>query len=385
MTDKGVAALRVKDKRYTKADPQLPGHYVRVLPSGIKSFLVIARDPNGKQVWKTVGDAKLIDIKDARELAKREINAIKSGTDRTRPQSIDAVSADWLKRHVDAKGLRSRGTIKHYLDNYILKAWSGREFTSIRRGDVAKLLDAIEDKAGPVAADYVLAIVRGICNWYAARHDDYASPIVRGMRRSNPKERQGERTLEDHELRLVWKQAEANGTFGAFLRLLLLTGQRREKVAAMRWDDISLDGTWNIPAEDREKGTGGELVLPKIALEIIKAQPRIEGNPYVFAGRGKSHFNGYSKAKRAFDAKAKVADWKLHDLRRSARSLMSRAGVGRDIAERVLGHTIKGVEGVYDKHRYRDEKAQALRKLSGLIEQIVNPPVGNVVSLSAAQ
>jgi integrase len=383
MTDKGVEALRVKDKTYTKSDPQFPGHYVRVLPTGIKSFLVIARDPNGKQVWKTVGDAKLIDIEDARELAKREIAAIKSGADRTGPQTIDKVSDDWLKRHVDAKGLRSRGTIKHYIDNYILKAWSGREFTSIRRGDVAKLLDTIEDKAGPVAADYVLAIVRGICNWYAARHDDYASPIVRGMRRSNPKERQGERTLEDDEIRSVWKQAEANGTFGAFVRLLLLTGQRRDKVATMRWGDISLDGTWNIPTEDREKGTGGELVLPEIVLEIIMGHGRTEGNPYVFAGRGKSHFSGYSKAKAAFDKKVKIAPWVLHDLRRSARSLMSRAGVRPDIAERVLGHVQSGVQGIYDRHAYRDEKAQALRKLSGLIEQIVNPPVGNVVAINA--
>jgi integrase len=161
-------------------------------------------------------------------------------------------------------------------------------------------------------------------------------------------------------------------------RLLLLTGQRREKVAAMRWQDISIDGTWTIPAEDREKGNALELKLPDTALDIIKAQPRFASNPYVFAGRGGSHYSGYSKGKAALDAKLRGANlrilpWRLHDLRRTARSLMARAGIRPDIAERVLGHAIKGVEGVYDRHSYSEEKAHALRALAGLIASILAP------------
>ena len=180
----------------------------------------------------------------------------------------------------------------------------------------------------------------------------------------------------------MWKQAEANGTFGAFIRLLLLTSQRRDKVAAMRWNDITIDGTWTIPAESREKGNAGELVLPEIALEIIRKQDRFADNDHVFAGRGGSHLSGYSKAKAAFDTKCKISPWVLHDLRRTARSLMSRAGVRPDIAERVLGHAIQGVEGVYDRHAYREEKAQALKRLAGLIEMILNPPAKNVVHMA---
>jgi integrase len=198
------------------------------------------------------------------------------------------------------------------------------------------------------------------------------------MRRSNPKERSRDRILNDDELRAVWKQA--NGSFGAFVRLLLLTGQRREKVAAMRWQDIGIDGTWSIPAEDREKGNANRLALPEVALDIIKAQPRFASNPHVFAGRCDSHFSGYSKSKAAFDAKVPIAPWKLHDLRRTARSLMARAGVRPDIAERVLGHVIRGVEGIYDRHSYREEKAQALRALAGLVLNIVDP-TDNVLAL----
>ena len=162
---------------------------------------------------------------------------------------------------------------------------SGANETSSRSAavDVAKLLDGIEDSAGPTAADFTLSVVRTICNWYAARHEGYASPIVKGMRRTNPKERARDRKLNDDELRSMWKRAEANGSFGALVRLLLLTGQRREKVSAMRWEDIGEDGVWRIPSEAREKGTAGELLLPQVAIEIIRAQPRFAGNPYVFA------------------------------------------------------------------------------------------------------
>jgi integrase len=73
--------------------------------------------------------------------------------------------------------------------------------------------------------------------------------------------------------------------------------------------------------------------------------------------------------------------WVLHDLRRTARSLLSRAGISSDHAERVMGHAIDGVEGVYDRHSYADEKAHALQRLSDLIESIINPPEGNVVAL----
>jgi integrase len=101
----------------------------------------------------------------------------------------------------------------------------------------------------------------------------------------------------------------------------------------------------------------------------------------VFAGRGGSHFKGYSKSKAAFDAKAPLPQWQLHDLRRTARSLMSRAGVRPDIAERVLGHAIKGVEATYDRHSYSAEKAHALNALASLIENIL-APTAKVVDMS---
>ena len=151
----------------------------------------------------------------------------------------------------------------------------------------------------------------------------------------------------------------------------------------MKWADLSDDGVWTIPAEDREKGNAIDLVLPDVALDVIRAQPRFADNLHVFAGRGGSYLTGYSKAKAQLDAKLKgVAPWRLHDLRRSARSLMSRAGVSSEVAERVLGHSLQGVEATYNRHAYRDEKADALRKLAALIGTILQPAAGKVVRLA---
>jgi integrase len=369
LTDDGVAKLPAKRSRYAFPDPELASHYIRVTPSGAKSFVVVTRDRDNRQRWITIGAPPAYNIGMARKRAGEIIRAVREG--KAEPDSFERVAAKWRELHCEARKLRSISEIDRSL-KHMSHSWTGREFTSIGRGDVSKLLDKIESENGARQATYCLQVFSALANWYAARDDNYRSPIVKGMRRGQPVKR--DRILDDDELRAIWKVAEANGTFGAFVRLLLLTGQRREKVAAMRWQDIAIDGTWTIPAEAREKGNAGKLVLPDVALQIINAQPRYASNPFVFAGSGDAHISGWSKRKRLFDAKLEgVEPWVLHDLRRTARSLMSRAGVRPDISERVLGHAIKGVEGVYDRHSDREEKAHALRALAGLIENILAP------------
>lgn len=391
LSDIGVRALKPRAERYMFPDPELSGHYVRVQPSGAKAYCAVTRNPSGKQVWTTVGATDVMRITEARVRARETIQRVRDGLPAVGPKAdtFGAVTANWLKRHVEAKGLRSHGEVERLLNAHVLPVWKDREFTSIRKSDVSTLLDEVEDDHGARQADYVLAIVRGIMNWQATRLDDYVPPIVRGMRRTKPKERARTRILTDDELRAVWKVAEGNGAFGALVRLLLLTAQRRDKVVSMRWQDISIDGTWTIPTEEGEKGNATELVLPKLALDVIRAHPHFSNNPYVLAGRGDGHINGFSKGKLAFDEKvaAKLPDvpqWQLHDLRRTARSLMSRAGVSREHAEKVMGHKIEGVEGVYDRHEYMTEKRDALARLATLIDNIVNGRSAEVVPMLSA-
>jgi integrase len=352
---------------------------------------------NGKAQAKTLGRYPEMGVKAARDTAydfdpNAAFAAVQAG-------SLREVAEKWIKHYVERKGLRSQDEIERILSYYVYPAWERKPFFEIRRGDVNELLDRLEDKHGASQADGVLAVLRSVMNWFATRDENYVSPIVKGMRRDQRpvSERARDRILDDDEIRAVWKACAENGTYGALVRVLLLTAQRLDKVVKMRRDDISQVGVWTIRSEAREKGNAGEIKLPQIALDIIAEQPIIDNNPHVFPGsaRGRRHksadrsgppaFNSFSQRKAELDEKlAAMPHWTLHDLRRTARSLMARAGVADNIAERVLGHAITGVQGVYNRHAYFDEKADALQRLATLVEMILNPPdKTNVVPLAA--
>src|SRR5262249_11945993 len=139
----------------------------------------------------------------------------------------------------------------------------------------------------------------------------------------------------------------------------------------MEFSEVS--GTeWIIP-QARYK-TGLELLIPlsPAAQAILDKTPRIGGR-FGFTYNGKRPLSGLSNLKRAFDAQCGVTGWTLHDLRRTARSLMSRAGVPSDHAERCLGHVMGGIRGTYDRHEYADEKRRAFEALASLLGRILDP------------
>jgi integrase len=379
-------------------DSLLPGLILRVNYGGSKIWRVryyVKIEKNGKsrteQRLRKLGRYPILKLQEARDKARPYLvdahKAIREEDAAKEAGTFKEVAENFIKRHVNATKdrpeLRSKPEIVRCLDKYIYPRWQTRLFTELRRSDVTTLLDQIEDEHGSRQADMCLAIISKMCNWYLSRNDDYVSPVVRGMGRAKKKNGGRDRVLDDGEIRALFTACTNMGTFGAIVKVLLLTGQRREKVATMKWDDV-VDGEWKIAAEDREKSNAGTLRLPKMVLDIIEQQPRIANSPYVFAaGKGDGPFNSFSQRKAELDKKLPgMAPWVLHDLRRTARTRMVEAGVGDNVAERVLGHAISGVHGVYNRHAYVDEKADALSKLAALIERIVNPPADdNVVSM----
>jgi integrase len=385
LTDKQIAALPRKRKRYILKDPDMRSHYVRVPPEGPIVFCAVARSPiTHKAIYATLGNTSTMTIAEARDRCREALGRIKAGLPVVeprppQPETVAAVAANWLNRHVERNKLRTAAEMRRQVEKYIAPVLGARPFAEIKRSDVALFLDGIEDKHGPAMADAILSTLRSMANWYAMRNDGYTPPFTRNMRRTPPQDRRRDRVLSDVEMRTIWKSAEKSGQFGAIIRLLLLTAQRFAKVAKIRWTDVDDNGVWTIHTEPREKQNAGKLKLPHAALAIINAQPRLLSSPYVFISRGNG---GY--VKDDFDDKCGITGWRLHDLRRTARSLMSRAGVRPDIAERVLGHPIQGVEGVYDRHTYDSEKADALIRMAALVERIVNPPADNIVALVAS-
>ena len=273
--------------------------------------------------------------------------------------------------------MRTAGWQKGVLDRHIYPTLGFRPIGEIRRSEIVRLLDQIEEGSGPAMATHTLAIIRKVMNWHATRSDDFLSPVVRGMARTQQSKQARDRILSDDELSKIWKAD--GGLFGDYVRFLLLTAARRNEAAKMAWAELQ-GSDWTLPAA-RNK-TGLDLIRPisKAAQAILDRLPK--AGQFVWSTNGgAAPIGGFNQFKLKFDAASGTNAWTLHDLRRTARSLMSRAGVPTDHAERCLGHVIGGVRGVYDRHEYHAEKAQAFEALAAIIDRIVSGAQGGVVQL----
>jgi integrase len=391
LTKRVVDALTPGPAERIAFDRDLPGFGLKITPSGRKIFLFQYRFPPGRMGRTrrvTLGEyGQAITPDQARSTAMRlkgkvannfdpfeedrraHQDAIKKHTEEKRAteRTVAAISAFYIERHVKPRN-RSWAEYERLLKRYILPEIGGLQIDRVRRADVVGLLDEIEAKRSSQTADAVLRVLRAMFNWHAVRDEDFVNPIIRGMTRSSARFTARDRILTDHELRAVWSVLlETPYPFGPLFRMLLLTGQRRDEVASMRWDDLQGD-LWIIPKERYKSARENVTPLTPSVLSLLKEFPRT--GPYVFTTTGSTPVSGFSKAKRALDERSGTANWRLHDLRRTARSLMSRAGISRDIAERVLGHAVAGIVGVYDRHDYLAEKRNVLRKLESLVHEI---------------
>jgi integrase len=388
LTDISIRNLKPGAARYEVPDPGARGLSVVVFPSGKRSFIVRYRIGGKQKKLTLAGGIKLTDARKDAADAMFEVSrgrdpseakkATKQKAAAAAADTVKAVCEEYLKR--EGKRLRTVKQRQRSLERLVYPALGHRQIDMVKRSEVIRLLDKIEDENGARMADDVLAVLRRIMNWHAARSDEFRSPIVRGMARTKSEERARSRILNDDELRKVWKAATAaEGPFPALVRFLLLTTARRKEAAAMARQE--LDGAdWTLPAS-RNK-TKLDLVRPlsQAAQAVLAKQPCIDGCAFVFTTNGTNPISGFSKFKRKFDKTCGVSDWTLHDLRRTARSLMSRAGVNSDHAERCLGHKIGGVRETYDRHKFYAEKKVAFEMLAAQIERIVDPQP-NVVSL----
>jgi integrase len=373
LTDRFVHHAKPTAGRTEYFDNTTRGLALRVAATGAKSWCFHYTSA-GHRKRLTLGSYPATSLAKARTLATDAKVLVEEGKDPAvrAPDTLQAICQEYLER--EGARLRTAQERRKTFERLVYPTLGPMQIDAIRRVDIVRLLDKIEDDNGPVMADKTLAFLSRLFSWHASR-TEFRSPIVRGMARTRPKERQRERVLTDDELRSVW--ANANGPFGSLVRFILLTAARRSEASEMTWAEIDGEEDWTLPAARNKTKT--DLVRPLSASALAVLPPKI--GDYVFTTDGATPISGYSKFKQALDKASGVTGWTLHDLRRTARSLMSRAGINTDIAERCLGHVISGVRGVYDRHGYYDEKARAFEALASQIERIVNPPEANVVPI----
>lgn len=394
------------------ADDELPGFVVRCLPSGKLSY-GYRYTKDGHRRWLAIGMGIPPDVArkaavihagevalDRNPLTKREDRRRRAIEARSVDQMLDA----FLKERVEGRQLRSQSEITSLLDRYVRPKLGNRPINEIKRSEVVAVLDGIADRPSSRSrdgksrrvADKVLGVLRSAFNWHATRDDEFRTPIVPGMARTSLKELTRDRILSDDEIRALWQALDVckPAAYGRLVRLLLLSAARLDEMARLQRDEISSDELTVPAGRCKTKIDHAVPITPSMAALIGK--PEDDAGEYVFSTDGGfSSFSGFSKAKRRLDELINeqrkkdglkpIPGWRLHDLRRTARSLMSRAGVSTDIAERVLGHAMPGVRGVYDRHAYLAEKRHALERLGALLDTILTPPTNNVVSIGRRQ
>jgi integrase len=387
------------------------GFGVRVTAGGTKSFVLFHR-VDGRKYLETLGrwdendQGGTLTVRDAIVKADKLAKDFKNGRredprpERTRRLEDGDKAADgnvsglldvYIARYLKSGTLRSAGMIETQLNRLVKPRIGKLNIYDLKRSHVSRMLDEIADEHGARMADLALAYARKAFNWYEVNghDDDFKSPVVRGMARLKPSDRERERVLADDEIRDVWAALDAitePTCLPAYVKTLLLTATRRGETADMSTTELEGD-VWTIPAARYKTGRDHVIPLSAAALDLIRAQaPKkpTKNAHFVFSTtNGAVAIAGFSKIKDALDKKIAeirqregrppMDDWTFHDLRRTARTLLARAGVRDDISERCLGHVIKGVEKVYNRYAYLDEKRAAFQALASLVSRILNP------------
>ena len=360
LTDARVSAITPpKGGQAEHADDLVQGLRLRVGSGGRKAWIVRSR-AGTKLINKTLGPYPLIRLADARDLARDFLITLAREGDARPNRTFGALTEHWIE-HVAKVRNKSWRQQKRRLEIYVLPKWRDRELSSIKRAEVRDLIDGIE---GVVAPGRALAIVRTLFRYAMARDwvDNSPAEAMSNPSRDIPRDRY----LDMKEVTAVYKVADLLGyPFTGFIKMMILTGQRRTEVASMKWADIDLDaGTWVIASDDNKSARTHLVPLSPQAVELLKATPQF--GSYVWSSDGETHVKGYSKAKRRIDAfllssGIELKPWRLHDLRRTVATHMVRLGVSELVVGRVLNHALQGVTArTYALHSYDAEKRKAL-------------------------
>lgn len=451
LTDRFIATFKPEGaaKDRLAFDTECRGLGMRATAGGSKVFIVQWTDAGtGRKQREPLGPWGSITLEQARVAARallgRVAQGINSAAERAKVKAedvrqrsaaavakeearftLDVLVADWAKLHLAGK----RPGYAAEAERALRLAYRGhlsRPAAALTHAAVIAVLDKLTaDGKAPTAAR-TMAYGRACYGWAVKRRrlvvNPFAGlPVIEG---GNPTR---DRVLTDTEVGAVWRAAGTLGyPFGPVVRLLLLTAQRREEVAALRWSELAPDlTTWTLPGARAKNGKVHVVHLAEPARAILASVPRIVGQDLVFSVTGRTAPSGFSRAKLALDAAmAKEAagaagdavpvvtypalrgqrgrhkpaqaepmpGWRLHDFRRTAVTWLAGAGFPPHVADRLLNHvggSIQGVAAIYQRSEFMTERKAALTAWGAHVLQCgdgtTEAAAGNVALLADAR
>ncbi|MCB1882559.1 MAG: site-specific integrase [Geminicoccaceae bacterium] len=373
-------------------DIELPGFGLRVLASGARAWVVRYRVGKRQRVV-TLGKVAELDAPEARRQAKGILWRAASGHDdqaerqarrRTASCPLAETFAEVAALYLEHAIKGRRDVTREMRTRHLNRDWRPlhrRPLAEVGRREITARLLVLAQEHGPISANRARQTLNAFFAWAMGQGMAEANPVAGTV--PPGEERARERTLAEAEIRALWRATDDLGEYAVIVRLLLLTGQRREEVAAMRWEELDFERRlWVLPGGRTKNGRGHEVPLSDQALVILQVVPHREERALLF-GRRSGPFSGWSRGKARLDRQmhealappaATPSPWVLHDLRRTCVTGMAELGVAPHVIEAVVNHVSghkAGVAGVYNRATYAKDKRKALQLWADHLSRIV--------------
>ncbi|HEX7199999.1 MAG TPA: tyrosine-type recombinase/integrase, partial [Dongiaceae bacterium] len=347
-------------------DDSLPGFGLRVSAGGRRAWVLLYRHGTLKRRL-TLGPYPDLPLAAARDKARDHLREVAHGRDPAaekaagrKAETFAELAEDYLERYAK-KRKRSWRKDELALARDLLPRFATLKATAITRRDINRLLDSIVDRGAPIQANRTFGILRRIYSWGIER-DIVAVNPCHGIRAPG-EEKARDRVLTPDELRAVWNAlAPEQAQIAAMFKLRILTAQRGGEVSTIRRSDLDLQSAWwTIPGELSKNGLAHRVPLAPQVVEIVKEALRSAGDDECLfpsptsAGPVRSNWRAVVRIR-----KRSGVEFRPHDLRRTAASLMTGMGISRLTVSKILNHAESDITAVYDRHSYDAEKRQAL-------------------------
>jgi integrase len=382
LTKSTIDTLPIPSSDLVYWDVASPGFGLKVTPKGRKVFVVLYRTGGaGSKLRKyTIGPYGRVTLHQARVAAQKVFAAKLEGRDpaaekrESKRRIVADLVEDLLESFIAQRLSQNRSGAENarVLRREIGEPWAGRSIHAIGKRDVVDVVSAIVQRGAPSAANKTLKSLKTFLRWCVGRAVLDQSP-AEGVPLPT-KEVARDRVLSDTELAdVILAARKIGGPYGAIVELLALTGQRREEVACLGWEELDLaERVWTIPKARTKNGKAHVVHLSRQSLAVLQGADR--RGPLLFTLLGSKPFQDFTRAKRRLDQLSGVTGWRLHDLRRTCVSGMARLGVAPHVADKILNHqagTISGVAAVYQRHEFLAERRAALDLWGAHIDQLL--------------